>query len=54
MFFLNRYLNKLALKYGAEKIWFLWFIPILPALYLFFGIIIQNKKFDNWFTGKYW
>jgi len=51
--FLNRYLNKRALNYGAEKIWGLWFIPILPALVLFFGII-KKHDFNNWFTGKYW
>ena len=52
--FLNRYLNKIALKYGATKDWLLWFLPILPALVLFFGIIIQKYNFNNWFTGKYW
>jgi hypothetical protein len=52
--FLNRYLNKKALKYGAEKIWLLWFVPIIPAIVLFLGIILQKYNSNNWFTGKYW
>lgn len=53
--FLNRYLNKIAYKHsGATKAWQIWFIPILPTLVLFFGIISEKINFDNWFTGKYW
>ena len=52
--FLNRWLNKIAIEYGATKAWLLWFLPILPAIVLFFGIILQKYKFDNWFTGKHW
>ena len=55
--FLNRYFNKIALKYGSEKIWIMWFIPVLPALVCILGIIIGFslcKKHTNWFTGKHW
>lgn len=53
--FLNRYLNKVAIKYGAEKVWILWFLPIITTIVLLFGILLEiGNNSKNWFIGKDW
>ncbi len=54
--FLTRWINKIAYKKKkAERIPFLWFIPIITFMVLLFIIYIEDSlKKDSWFSGKNW
>lgn len=59
--FINRWLNKyLHENLGEPIIPYIWFIPVIPVVFLSYHSLIfyfrdsGNNKLYRWFTGKHW